>query len=293
MALKNFSLSFRSAFLFLVGLFLLLFFYRLILGFQTDESMDAGLYELANRTPHFSDQASLRKNYASEKSAPQPSAAPDVPGGFSQKYEKNATLTSGTDEFEKDESNVRQLSSDFNAIIQYEQRIGNPGQRSLFLMIGVRPELFDTFFVAVQRIGKIRTNEITKVDKTTEFRELNAKRASLEKALSNLTDLKNRAGSISDLVGLHDKILDIEGQIQALGVELGNFSAENEFCTFRFSLFENAATPTISLWKRILHAFTWTIQYYFYALIGFAFMLVVAWLLMVVINKAVELNAKK
>lgn len=288
---KNFSLSLRSAFYALAGLFLLLFVARLIYSYRHNITDDNGFSGIAS--PAFSDMSGLRKNYASEKAMNEPAAPPSAGGESVQKYEKTATLNARTDAFEKDETNIRQTSKAFGAIIQYEQRTGNPGHRNLHLMIGVRPELFDSFYVVAQRIGDIYVNEVTKVDKTTEFRELNAKKASLEKALSNLTDLKNRAGSISDLVGLHDKILDIERQMQELGVELGNFSAENEFCTFRFSLAENAATRTISLVRRLFDTFTWTLQYYFLSLMGLAAMLIVAWLMMVVAAKALELGAKK
>lgn len=61
---------------------------------------------------------------------------------------------------------------------------------------------------------------ITKVDKTNEYRQLNAKKASLEKTLASLNDLKNKGGAISDFVSLHEKILEIETQIQELGVDL-------------------------------------------------------------------------
>lgn len=292
MVFKNFFISLRSAFFSLVALFFLLFFTRLIYGYRNDGSADSGFAGIAS--PAFSDQVSLRKNYASEKSLSEPVAAAPagMQDGSAQKYEKTATLNARTDAFEQDEKRLRQTSRDFGAIIQYEQRTGNPGHRNLHLMIGVRPELFDSFYVVAQRIGDIYVNEVTKVDKTTEFRELNAKKTSLEKALSNLTDLKNRAGSISDLVGLHDKILDIERQMQELGVELGNFSRENEFCTVRFSLHENAAARTISLLRRLFDTFTWTIQYYLLTLLGLGLMLLVAWLITVVAAKAVELLKK-
>ncbi len=286
--------NFRSSILILAGLFAVLFLCRLAFSYQKARSRDLDLSEGINQTAGiFSDQASLRKNYASEKNFKEPAAPPDMGGEASQKYEKTATLNARTDQFEEDERKLRQTSASFGAIIQYEQRSGNPNHRRLHLLIGVRPELFDSFYVASQRIGVIFVNEVTKVDKTTEFRELNAQKASLQKALSNLTDLKNRAGTIADLVGLHDKILEIEKQMQELGVELGNFSAENEFCTFRFSLLENAATRSISFVSRAFDAFKWTIQYYFLLLLGMLFVLVAAWVLMVVGNKAIEMASKK
>lgn len=287
--------SFRSAFRFLIGLFFLMFLLRFVFSFQNDSDDVSDIMGLANQTgSYFDNQSDLRKNYASEKNSLLESApSQGIPTEVSQKYEKTASLSARTDEFENNEGELRQTSQNFGAIIQYEQRSGNPGHRSLHLMIGVRPELFDSFYVVAQRIGHIYSNTVTKVDKTTEFRELNAKKASLEKALASLTDLKNRAGSISDLVGLHDKILDIERQMQELGVQLGNFSAENEFCTVRFSLSESAAARTISLAARLFDSFMWTVQYYLLVLIGLAMALGVAWLFVAVAAKAEGLTKKK
>lgn len=284
------TLSFRTIFYSLVGLFLLLFIGRFAYSFTGKSSPD--LFEHAGS--FFESQSDLRKNYASEKSASSNSAPPPPQGSAqaAQKYEKTATLNSRTDDFETEEAELRQTSNAFGAIIQYEQKSGNPGHRTLHLMIGVRPELFDSFYVVAQRIGYIYVNSITKVDKTTEFRELNAQKASLEKALVNLTDLKNRAGTIADLVGLHDKILDIERQMQELGVELGNFSSENEFCTVRFSLYENPAARSISLAKRVVDSLMWTVQYYMLLLVGLALALGVAWLVLIVAHKAGELGKK-
>lgn len=277
------TLSFRKVLWSLIALFIVLFLARLGYGYSKSQVIESD-YSGAS---YFENQSDLRKNYASEKSKGEPSAAPPPPGSAqaAQKYEKTATLNSRTDDFESDEKGIRQTSDAFRAIIQYEQKNGNPGNRTLHLMIGVRPEAFDSFYVAAQRIGHIYVNSITKVDKTTEFRELNAQKASLEKALANLTDLKNRAGSISDLVGLHDKILEIENRMQELGVQLGNFAAENEFCTVRFSLYENAAARTISLAHRIYVAFTWTVQYYLLLLVALVLALATSWLLLVVLAK--------
>lgn len=282
------TLSFSKAFLGLAGLFILLFLGRLTYSYRQKTISETFT---GSSESFFASRSDLRKNYASEKKL---DPAPPPPGGMQgeaqQKYEKTASLNARSDEFEKDENRLRDVSKQFQAVIQYEQRSGNPGHRNLHLMIGVRPELFDSFYVVAQRIGDIYGNEVTKVDKTTEFRELNAQKASLEKALASLNDLKNRAGSISDLVGLHDKILDIERQMQELGVELGNFAAENEFCTVRFSLHENAATRAISFGRRVVNSFFWTVQYYMLGLISLAFMLGVAWLMVIVLGKVRTFN---
>jgi hypothetical protein len=180
----------------------------------------------------------------------------------SQKYEKTATVKSKTAGFEKDEAATRAATRRFSGVIQYEQSLGNKGSRELHLLIGVAPVLFDSFYTAIREIGTIKATEVTKVDKTNEYRKLNAKKASLEKTLASLEELKSKSGHISDYVSLHDKILEIETQLQELGVELGDFNTENEFCTVRFSLYEGATERSINFFTRVKVALQWTIKYY-------------------------------
>ncbi|WP_315816340.1 hypothetical protein [Paraflavitalea speifideaquila] len=90
----------------------------------------------------------------------------------------------------------------------------------------------------------------------------------MEKTLFSLNELKAKGGVISDYVALHDKILEIETQLQALGVELGNFDTENEFCTVRFSLYEGATEKGIGFLQRLKVALEWTIQFYTILVIG-------------------------
>jgi hypothetical protein len=217
-------------------LFILMLLFRLMYGYIGNDVAYGSEYS----DDFFSSVGSLRKNYASEKmqikqGSMQPSNMP-----VSQKYEKTATVKSKTSQFEKDINNIKKEATLFEGVIQYEQNTGNKGSRQIHLLIGINPEKFDSFYTTIQHIGVVRSMEITKIDKTNEYRQLNAKKASLEKNLASLNELKSRGGAIGDYIQLHDKILEIETQLQELGVELGNFDTENEFCTVRFSLYEQS-----------------------------------------------------
>lgn len=192
----------------LLSLFLLMFAGRLTYGYWYP---GAHLPEVSVGN-FFNDVSGLRKNYASEKFS-KTDVQQQAAAASSQKYEKTATVRAQSSEFADDERQVRHTVKSFQAIIQFEQNAGMPGGRQLHLSIGVSPELFDSFYVAIQKIGALRSTEISKVDKTNEYRRLNAKKASLEKTLASLNELKSRGGAISDFVGLHDKILEIENQI--------------------------------------------------------------------------------
>ncbi len=248
-----------------IGIFIGLFVFRLIYGYTLPDSVEIG-YE-----SDFFSGIELRKNYASEKgkgwSKGQAEGGFEGPAVTGSKYEKTATTRSRSNAFEHDQSRLQERIKGHEGVVQYEHRAGNPGDRQLHLLIGVDPERFDSFYVAVQSIGRIRSTEVTKVDKTNEYRQLNAKRTSLEKTLASLNELKAKGGEITDFISLHEKIRDIESELQSLGVELGNFDTENEFCSVRFSLYEGATERKVSLAQRLKVALEWTLQFYAIAIV--------------------------
>lgn len=271
-----------------VVLFILLFTFRFIYGYLATETKVANDYS----DNFFSSIDNIRKNYASEKIAIKSGdvqAASNI--ASNQKYEKTASIKTKTSEFEKDEKILKAKSKSFDAVIQYEQSLGQKGNRQIHLLIGVNPTLFDSLYVELKKIGVLKATEITKVDKTNEYRQLNARKASIEKTLQSLNDLKSKGGEISDFVSLNDKILEIEEKAQELGVELGNFDTENEFCTVKLSMYEGATEINISLIHRIKVALEWAIEY-FAIIVGTLLMLSLAiFVLILIIDKLKVINA--
>ena len=280
----------RTVFWFVL-LFAAFFIFRLLYGYSNPGS-NYNPYE--GGIDFFSSINNLRRNYASEKISNNGAAFGVNPGGdvfASQKYEKTATVSSTTSEFTNDDTLIRRITSRFDGSIQYETSLGKKGNRELHLSIGVKPAVFDSFYRAVQTIGDLRSTTISKVDKTNEYRQLNAKKASLEQTLASLNELKNKAGAISDYVSLHDKILEVETQLQELGVDLGNFNSENEFCTLRFSLFEGSARKATSFLQRVKIALEWTIKYYAIFVVALCAVLLCAFLLLLIIDRLKLLSA--
>lgn len=274
--------------------FLVLFIFRFIYGYVATDGRQSGDYS----NDFFESISNLRKNYASEKMQFQGTASqhqPDMAVTPSQKYEKTASVKTKSSHFDQDSKQIAAQTEAFKAIVQYEQALGLKGSRELHLMIGVNPEAFDSFYLAVQKIGVIRATQITKVDKTNEYRQLNAQKASLLKTLESLNELKSKPGPITDLVSLHDKILETEGKLQDLGVELGNFDTENEFCTVKLSLYEGATEKKVSLIHRVRISLEWTIHYFTYLVFAALGVLCGAFVLLVIIDKLKVINkiAKK
>ncbi len=278
--LSTFKNRFKKAGFRLAGIFVILFLFRLLYGYLELSGND----NMGSDGDFFSQVENVRKNYASEKIAFHNNVQQQAAIAQNQKYEKTATVKTKSAQFEKDEASIRQTIHSFHGVTQYEQNAGNKGARVLHLLIGIVPDSFDVFYTAIQKTGSIRSKEITKTDKTNEYRKLNARKASLEKTLISLNELKSRGGAITDYVSLHDKILEIESQLQELGVELGNFDAENEFCTVKLSLYEGASNK-ISLSHRLKVAFEWTVKWYAILMIALAGLLLATFLLLLITDK--------
>jgi len=148
----------------------------------------------------------------------------------------------------------------------------------------VPPKNFDSIYHSLTKVGTIVSKQITKTDKTNEYRELNAQKASLEKIRNSLIDLKSKGGRIDEFMQLENRILEIEGQLQGLGVSLGDFDDENEFCTVKIIISEGEINE-ISILHRIKVALEWTLLTYLQFIAVLTFISLFAYLLLLSIEK--------
>ena len=281
----TFKKRFRKLALWFIVLFVCMFLFRILYGYVATGPRQGAYYS----ENFFNSLSDLRKNYASEKIMKNDvQVQSDM--ASTQKFEKTATIKAQTSEFEKDEKLIKDKTKAFKAVIQYEQEAGQKSNRQLHVLIGVNPNLFDSFCVAMQKIGTPKGLEITKVDKTNEYRQLNAKKASIDKTLQSLNELKSKGGAVADFVTLNDKILEVEEKLQSLGVELGNFDSENEFCTVKLSLYEGAAKKGLSLIQRLKVALEWTIKYYAILVFTMLGLMAVVFLIIIALDKLKIIN---
>jgi hypothetical protein len=242
-------------------------------GYRAVRQDEAGWFETALR------------NYASEKLVMKGKS--DAPAySVDQKYEKVASVQSRTRAFDEDEKKIRNLTAQFAALIQFEQSYGLPGARRLNLAIGVPPAKFDEMVQGVRNIGQLASVRIDKSDKTNEYKELNAKRVSLEKTRDELTKLKTVGGNIEERINLENRLLEIERDIQGTGVKLGEYDQENEFCTIKFGLTEAGnAQAGIPLLTRSKIALEWTIKYYAVLLASLVLAVILVWLVVLLLER--------
>jgi len=240
--------------------------------------------QTSKQTQFFEDISSSRKNYATKKYEVKGNTTSQSPIKVDQKYEKVAEIKTKSSNFEKEEKASRSIISKLDALIQFEQKSGNKGYRKLNLVIGVPPNNFDTIYQQLIKIGKVQAKQITKKDKTNEYKELNAKKHSLEKIRVSLIELKSKGGKINEFMELENRILQIEQQLQGLGVSLGDFDDENEFCTVQFSLLEGKEVK-IGTMQRVKVALEWTVKIYLRIISAVFFLTLFAYLVLLVIEK--------
>lgn len=202
-----------------------------------------------------------RRNYASAKIVVDQAATGSQV--VEQKYEKESRIESFTENWDSDIAAVKLAVEGAKALVQRENSYGLPGSRVLSVSLGVVPDAFDPSVETLKAIGRMRSADVVKTDRTSDFRALEARRLSLEKTRDGLARLRDTGAQLSDRIDLETRILEIEGQIQELGVSLGDFSELNSFCTIHFTLRETVR----GAWRaRVLDAFLsalgWTILVY-------------------------------
>ncbi len=282
--MKNISLK-QKLFYLALG-FITLFILRLGYGYFTYPN--GVVRTTVEYTPSENDSFVLeRRNYASSKAAVKEVAAATPMGSVDQKYEKIGTLTSSSTQYEQDEKALYELIKREQIMIQLERRAGLTPQRQLNIALGVVPDKFDKTIEALRQIGTLNSIQIDKNDKTNEYKKLEAERVSLQKARDALLELKNSNAAVSDMITLTNQLLEVENKIQALGVNLGEFDENNEFCTVKFTLNEkrDPKTMTISFTQRVKTAFIWTSTTYFFFWLTTVLGLLGLWLLFAVMDK--------
>lgn len=262
-------------------IFIALFLLRLGYGYVTQPNGEPLEQSYNGQFQGSYDFELSRKNYAGQKG----SGATAMPSAVDQRYEKVATLGQRSDDFNADEARVREVARAAEALIQHEQSYGLSGRRQLQLALGVPPAGFDAAIEEIRAIGKPVSFQVNKIDKTNEYRALLAQQESLRKSRDNLLELKARDAELADLIQLESRILDLENQIQALGVSVGEFDSEFEFVTIKLTLTEvpPASVRFIPLAQRAKVALEWTIlaslgiagAFFFFALAAAIFVLVV------------------
>lgn len=239
--------------------FLALFALRLTYGYVDQPNGEViaggGNYGLESGSDY--DFALSRKNYAGQKGG----GVSAAPQSIDQRFEKIAALGLSSSQFDADEVALRGIADGAKALIQHEQAFGLTGQRQLQLALGVPPDSFDAVIAQIQAIGKPMAFQVNKIDKTNEYRALLAQQVSLQKSRDNLIALKSRDADLAALIALEGQILNLETQIQNLGVSVGEFDSEFEFVTIKLTMVETKpdALRNLSLLYRAKVALEWSV----------------------------------
>jgi hypothetical protein len=253
--------QFKTVFLGLLALYVLIFAARFVYDLMTyeDPAISVNYYYTGYRNDFKSQSnvASLRKEYIGA-----------IPGSIEileQKYEQIANVTTKTVSFNNDLAKLDAAIEQAQAVIQTEASQGLAGSRTLMRTIGVKPQYFDSCVESVKEIGMLISFSSQKTDKTYEYRQMLAHKQELEKRLSSYYSLRERSGSIQELISLEDKIIEVESNLLKQAVDLGEYSDDNALCTINVSLYEgNPASITRIIWN----SFTWVNICYFSILAG-------------------------
>jgi hypothetical protein len=181
-------------------------------------------------------------------------------------YEQSASLSSSSDTFDAATAHIRTALEKHQARIFNERNAGLAPRRLFTLELGVHPDRFESLVDELREIGHLDSISVQKRDRTGELRRLHAQRQSLKKHLEAVQ--KVRVGnnpSIDDTLKVEQKIQDIEKELQALSVQLGELLGTESFYQIYLTLTEKQsdglARPA-ALPRRVLGAFWWALAWW-------------------------------
>jgi uncharacterized protein YfcZ (UPF0381/DUF406 family) len=184
-----------------------------------------------------------------------------------QVYEKSAHITTGTAAFDEDQALLRAALTAHQATIFNERSDGIAPARRLTVELGVHPERFDALVERLRQVGQLESIGVQQRDRTGEFRRLYAQRQSLKKYLESVTKLRGvNNPSIDDTLKIEQKIQDVEKELQALSVQLGDLLGKESFYHIQVTLFEyqegSRLDRSYTLPQRCFHAFLWALAWW-------------------------------
>lgn len=191
---------------------------------------------------------SARKNYAGHSLQAQ---------SGSDRYEKIAAMALRTTSFEEDRKSILKIVAGQNGIIQFEKLQNNPPDRTYNIQIGVSPHKFDDITESLRNLSTVLAISIEKNDRTSEYIEKLAAKEALIQARQSLLALKQRPGSMEELMKLEDRLLELENQIRQASLAAGQFQTDQELCTVRITLHEASLLSDAA--EIITDSFLWTI----------------------------------
>jgi len=275
-------------------IFVLMFTFRLLYGYlkYDDDNFDKNDISINYSQSQSQTFSFIKQNIASKKIRYGSTVNKTQAISIDQKYEKIATIESQSSQIDDEEKKVRDLINENEAIIQYENCAGlkRLKNRTIKLAIGVPPEKFDKLVNELKKIGKTILLTIDKIDKTNEYKDLQVKKEALVKIRESLTNLKSKSGKIDEFISLENKIFEIEENIQKLGLSLGEFDSENEFCTVKISIYEIKPKEKIQFMSRTKIALEWTIKYYLALTAAIFFVVLIIFIVIAILARTKEIS---
>jgi hypothetical protein len=188
-------------------------------------------------------------------------------------YDKTAELLSVSTDFGDDEGRIRKVVAGQKAVVFSERSSGVNDGRMLVLGISVHSSRFDELVRQLEQVGQPAAIQVVQQDRTAEFRKLFTERQSLKKyadAILKLRDAKNL--SVEESLKLEQKILELEKQIQAVALKLGDFLGSEPSYTLIFTLAETQPgglhERTFTLARRLGSGFLWALGWWSLGVLG-------------------------
>jgi hypothetical protein len=188
-------------------------------------------------------------------------------------YDKTAELSTGSPDFGEDEARIRKAIATHKAIVFSESATGIAPARLLSIGIGVHPDRFDGLLQQISQVGQLVANKVQQQDRTGEFLRLHAERQSLKKHQEAIVKLlANDKLTVEEALKLEQKVLEVEKEMQPMGVKLGDFVGKEPSYNLFLTLTEiqpgSLDDRSFTIGRRLGSGFIWAIGWWFASVLG-------------------------
>jgi hypothetical protein len=181
-----------------------------------------------------------------------------------QKIIRSASLRYEVDDMEKALSDIISLLERYKGEVQNERRYSRPERLNSSLVLRIPANHFEAFITDLlkgESIRRLEERNISARDVTEQFIDVETRLKTKKQTMERYQELLQKAGTVSDIVNVEDKIRRLQEEIESQEARLKYLSAQVEMSEIRIELYEvikasyvpERSTGFLSILLRSLH----------------------------------------
>lgn len=159
-----------------------------------------------------------------------------------RKIIKSGTLFLEVDDYAKKEKIISEIANSFGGFI-FSSTINKTEEGSISgtIIVKVPEDKFDKVILEIEKIGKLKTKEITGSDVTEEFIDLEARLKNSRAERDRIMEIFKKSGKITEILEVEKELARVQGEIEGTTGRLRYLTERTRLATITVDLYEKGA----------------------------------------------------